>query len=451
VIPDARRTLREALIRSGTKLAVIDDDPTGTQTVHGVQVFMDWSVASFRGALSRPEPLFFVSTNSRSLPRAEAEALAREVSGNLRAAASETQARFVIASRSDSTLRGHFPAEVDALAAELSEPVDGVVLVPAFFDAGRYTIDNTHWVDVEGQLVPAHETEFARDPDFGFTHGDLREWVQEKTAGRVRAHQVICISLEDIRGGGPDTVALILSEARGFVPVVANAACDEDLEVLALGVQAAEEQGKKLLYRTSASFVKVRAGMEDKPLLTRREMRPGAGPGLIIVGSYVERTSRQVQRLIDSASVLAVEISVPLLLATHTRAEEITRARRAVNRGLAGGKTVLVFTTRERQLSDDFLAAGRSIMAALCEVVRGLEERPGFLIAKGGITSIALARDALGCREATVLGQVLKGVPVWRLGAGSRWSDIHYVVFPGNVGDENTLLNVVTAFSPKPS
>ena len=139
---------------------------------------------------------------------------------------------------------------------------------------------------------------------------------------------MICISLEDIRNGGPDTVALILSKARGFVPVVANAACDEDLEVLALGVQAAEEQGKRLLYRTSASFVKVRAGVEDKPLLTRSEMRPGAGPGLIIVGSYVERTSRQVQRLIDSASVLAVEISVLCSLAT-TREQKRSRVRAA--------------------------------------------------------------------------------------------------------------------------
>ncbi len=81
-------------------------------------------------------------------------------------------------------------------------------------------------------------------------------------------------------------------------------------------------------------------------------------------------------------------------------------------------------------------------MAGLCDVVSAIEGRPGFLVAKGGITSIEIARRALQCPEAEVLGQALKGVPVWRLGAGSKWSDVPYVVFPGNVGDEAALANV---------
>lgn len=273
VIPGARRSIRDALIRSGTRLVVIDDDPTGTQTVHDTRVFMDWSVATLRRAFASPDPLLFISTNSRSMTRADAEALAREVGGNLRAASQQAAARFRVASRSDSTLRGHFPAEVDALAAELPGSIDGVILVPAFFDAGRYTIDNVHWVEMDGELVPAHKTEFAQDPDFGYAHGDLREWVQEKTTGRIRADQVACISIEDIRRRGPEGVAGILGNARQGTVFVANAACDEDLEVVALGAQAAEERGRTFIYRTSASFVKVRAGIDDRPLLSRSEMK----------------------------------------------------------------------------------------------------------------------------------------------------------------------------------
>ncbi|HTP58530.1 MAG TPA: four-carbon acid sugar kinase family protein, partial [Spirochaetia bacterium] len=293
-VPGARRTLREALRASGAKLVAIDDDPTGTQTVHDVPVLMDWSEPALSRAFSQPEPLFFVSTNSRSLPRVEAEARARQVGGALRAAAARGGVRLLVASRSDSTLRGHFPAEVDALAAELPDPPDGVILVPAFFDAGRYTIDNVHWVDTGGELIPAGETEFAKDPDFGYAHSDLRRWVEEKTAGRIPGSHVACISIEDLRGGGQARICAILSEARGGLPIVANAACDDDLEVLALGAQAAEERGKRFIYRTSASFVKVRAGILDKPLLTRADVMPGPRPGLIVAGSYVEKTSRQI-------------------------------------------------------------------------------------------------------------------------------------------------------------
>jgi uncharacterized protein YgbK (DUF1537 family) len=444
-IPGARRALREALLASGTKLVAIDDDPTGTQTAHDVPVLMSWSASALRAGFLQREPLFFVSTNSRSLPRAEAEALAHELGRTLRAAAGQAGAGFLIASRSDSTLRGHFPAEVDALAAELSDPPDGVILVPAFFDAGRYTIGNIHWVDTGRDLIPAGETEFAKDPDFGYTRSDLRQWVEEKTGGRVREGRVACISIEQLRGEGPQGVSAVLAQARGGIPIAANAACDDDLEVLALGVQAAEERGKRFIYRTSASFVKVRAGMPDRPLLTSAEMKPGPNPGLIVAGSYVEKTSRQIDALVRSTSVLALEVSVPRLLDGRSAPEEIRRVSHAASDGLVRGSLVLLFTSRQRQSPGDFLAAGRMIMDGLCQVVRGIREPPGFLVAKGGITSIALARRALGCTEAVVLGQILKGVPVWRLSAGSRWKDIPYVVFPGNVGNETALLDVVTA------
>jgi uncharacterized protein YgbK (DUF1537 family) len=254
---------------------------------------------------------------------------------------------------------------------------------------------------------------------------------------------VICISLEQVRRDGPDRVAAILEQAHGGIPIVANAACDEDLEVLALGVLAAERRGKKFIYRTSASFVKVRGGVDDMPLLTRSEVKPGPGAGLVVAGSYVARTTAQIDRLVEARRASPVEISAALLLSGSTHQQEVGRVTRAVSDGLARGVSVLVYTTRGVLNATDFLAAGRNVMSGLCEVVAGIEQRPGFLVAKGGMTSIALARSALGCTGAEVLGQILRGIPVWRLGAGSRWSDVPYVVFPGNVGDSVPLLKVV--------
>ena len=438
-IAGARRTLREALLRGAARVVAIDDDPTGTQTVHGVRVLMRWTRDALGPALSSDEPVFYLSTNSRSLPASEAGGLAAEVGRNLRAAGAREGIRVLAASRSDSTLRGHFPAEVDALVAELPGPIDGVLLVPALFEAGRCTIDNVHWVDLGSRLVPAHETEFAGDPDFGYHHGDLREWIEEKTLGRIRADTVACISLEDIRRGGPERVAGILDRQRGGAPVVVNAACDQDLEVVALGAEAVEQAGRKLVYRTGASFVKVRAGIEDRPLLTRAEIAPARPAGLVVAGSYVARTTAQIDCLRGSGRVHAVEVSPADLLAPDRRPAEIRRAAEQASRSIQGGRTALVYTSRERRDSADFLSAGRGIMTGLCDIVRGIDARPGFVVAKGGITSIAVATEALQCAEALVMGQILRGVPVWKLGGGCVWSDTPYVVFPGNVGDSSSL------------
>jgi uncharacterized protein YgbK (DUF1537 family) len=87
----------------------------------------------------------------------------------------------------------------------------------------------------------------------------------------------------------------------------------------------------------------------------------------------------------------------------------------------------------------------------LISIVRGLQVRPRFLIAKGGITSSDVATRGLGVRRALVRGQILPGVPVWRLGAEARFPGLDYVVFPGNVGGDTALADAVRKFgSPSP-
>ncbi len=186
-IPDARVQIRKSLIASGKRLVVIDDDPTGVQTIHGVSVFMNWSVDVLRKAIASEEPVFFISTNSRSLSPVEAQGLSLEVGHNLREAIQLEGVEILLASRSDSTLRGHFPYEVDALTSGLGLELDGIIIVPAFFEAGRYTIDDIHWAEQNGELVPVQQTEYARDPIFGFKNSNLKAWVVEKTNNLIRA------------------------------------------------------------------------------------------------------------------------------------------------------------------------------------------------------------------------------------------------------------------------
>ncbi len=450
-VTGARRSIHAGLSARGVRIVVLDDDPTGTQTVHDVPVYTRWTPEVLADALGGGEPVFYLSTNSRGLESSDAARLGHEIGEGLAEAARNAGIpveAIVPASRSDSTLRGHYPTEVDALLNGLHRAADGVIIAPAFFEGGRYTIDDVHWVEQDGRLIAAHETEFARDPVFGYRESNLRRWVEEKTDGAVRAEDVLSVDLHTIRAGGPDAVADVLRRAVSGVPVVLNAACYADLEVAVMGLATVEQEGRRFAYRCAASFVKVRAGIEDRPLLARDEMVRTNGPGLIVMGSYVEKSTRQLATLLAESQALGVEVRVDRLLAGEADAE-VRSAARQIDAALAGGRTAVCYTTRRRLETGaaGFLEAGRLIMGGLCRIVGSLEEDPAWLVAKGGITSIEIARSALNVTKAVVLGQILPGVPVWKLGPQARWPGVPYVVFPGNVGDERGLLRVASMLS----
>ena len=447
--PELENRVREAVAESGRTVVALDDDPTGVQTVHDTAVLAGWSREALADELRRPDPLFFVLTNSRSLPEAGAAALNREIAGNLLAASRDTGKPFAVVSRSDSTLRGHFPVETDALAGALGG-VDGVLLCPAFFEGGRVTAGNVHFVREGERLVPAAETEFARDATFGYRARSLPQWVEEKSGGRTRAGDVAAIALEDIRRGGPRRVADLLRTVRGGQPVVVNALEYSDLWVVVLGLLRAEAEGKRFLYRSGASFVRARAGIGARPLLTREELLgPGArtpARGVVVVGSHVRRTSEQLEGLLKVDAVVGIEVGVAALLMGQGGFErETERVRRFADEVAASGTTPVIFTSRrvERPAGMDELAVARIVSDALVSIVQGIAARPDFVIGKGGITSSDIGTRGLGAERAVVLGQVRPGVPVWRLGPESRFPGMPYVVFPGNVGDRETLAGIV--------
>ncbi|MDR2588332.1 MAG: hypothetical protein LBC67_02790 [Spirochaetales bacterium] len=446
----SREEIRLRLEKDSSRLVVVDDDPTGTQTVHGIRVYMDWREETLGRAFDRKEAVFYVSTNSRAYPEAEMRGFSRELGKNLQAAANARGLRVLLASRSDSTLRGHYPSEIDALLEGYGEEPDGVILAPALFEAGRYTIDDIHWVeDASGQMLMAGETEFARDPNFGYTKSNLKEWVEEKTRGRWKKEDVLSLSLETLREKGSSGAREILLRARGGVPVILNAAAYEDIETAVMALAEAEEEGKKFVYRCAACFVKVRGGFEDRPLLTAAELGLAKGPGLVAAGSYVGKTSRQLECLFKSGSpgrYEAIELDVNRVASGGEAARaEARRAAGCADAGLRAGKTAVVYTSRAVRSSQgkEFLDFGGRVMKALCDTVRAVSVQPSFVVAKGGITSIEIARTGLGVEEAFVAGQIAKGVPLWELGPETQWPGVHYVVFPGNVGNDHTLKEVV--------
>ena len=443
---DLRPEIQQQVKDSHCKVVVLDDDPTGTQTVHGVPVLTDWSVETLRAELANDLPAFYILTNSRSFTPDVARSINTEIGRNLVAAARQTDTRYVVVSRSDSTLRGHFPAEVQALSEALSSDFDGWIIAPFFPEGGRYTIDDTHYVDQNGLMVPAGETEFARDKAFGYTSSNLRDWVAEKAGGRLSAEDVVSISISDLRESGPEGVSSFLKKLQQRSICVVNAAAYRDMEVFVAGLLEAESHGKRFLYRTAASFVQIRAGLSQRPLLTTSDLDlPDSGGGLILVGSHVPRTTDQVNALLANPKISRAEVSVKALLDNTKRVIEINRVAQLADHALDQEKDMVVFTGRQLvvgKTTESSLSIGQKVSTGLIAILDTITNRPRYILAKGGITSSDVATQGLKVKRAMVSGQILPGVPVWNLGEESRWPGMAYVVFPGNVGDSEALVEV---------
>ncbi len=440
--------IQEAVLTSGVKVVVLDDDPTGTQTVHDVPVLTRWSEDALAQVLREPQPVAYILTNSRSLPQRAAVARYREIARRLKKAAWRVGREFVVVSRSDSTLRGHFPAEIEALTDVLSRRSDATLLVPFFFEGGRLTANDVHYVVDGDELVPAAETEYARDASFGYRESNLRRWVAEKSRGRIPLGDITSISLKTIRQVGPNGVAAALQQLRPGQVCAVNATTYRDVEVFVAGLLRAERSGQRFIYRSAASFVRVRGGITPRPLLTPGELPVSIDHtgGLVVVGSYVDRSSRQIDATRGMDNLEWVELDVNRLLRPATRDSEIERVTKLVSRQLEQGVDALVFTSRQLVTAKDAngsLRIGQRISDALVAVVDGIQTRPAWVIAKGGITSSDVATKSLAIERAQVLGQAIPGIPVWHTAAGSRWPGLTYVVFPGNVGGDETLVSMI--------
>lgn len=447
---DPSATIRQHLQQHHTKLIVLDDDPTGTQTVYDIPVLTEWSLESLCAEFQNPSTACYILTNSRSMPLSQAQTITQQIGQNLAQASQITKRDYRVVSRSDSTLRGHFPGEVQVLADTLAQPCDAWIIAPYFRDGGRYTINDIHYVADGSQLIPAAQTEFAKDAAFGYRNSNLRDWVVEKSQGHIQADQIHSISLETLRQGGPDQVSQqLLQLPRGSICIV-NAVSDRDMAVFVAGLLAAEAQGRNYIYRTAASFVAQRIGLAPRPLLQNQQLALGPNGGLIVIGSYVPKSSAQAAQLLADPQITALELNVQTLLEADPQ-QQIQQIIQQADQLLAQNRDVTIITSRTLitgHNAESSLAIGQQVSNALIQIVTGISQRPRYLLAKGGITSSDLATKALGVRRAIVLGQIAAGVPVWQLGPESRYPQLSYIVFPGNVGGPNTLAQIVQQLRP---
>ena len=442
--------LAKEIAGSNKKIVVLDDDPTGVQTVHDISVYTNWSEDSIRKGFAEENKLFYILTNSRGFTAAQTEIAHREIAKAVDAVSKETGKEYIFISRSDSTLRGHYPLETIILKEEYEKntgkKIDGEILCPFFKEGGRYTIDDVHYVRYGDTLVPAAETEFAKDKTFGYTVSDLKEYVEEKTGGVYKKENVTAISLKDIRALAFDKIEEQLMAVEDFNKIVVNAIDYVDVKIFCVALYRAMAKGKTFMFRTAAAIVKVMGGVSDQPLLTREQMvvKETDNGGVIVIGSHTEKTTRQMEMLKEIPDIAFVELNARLVRDEAAFAREVERCLALEEEYISSGRTVCVYTTRTLITADtgdkeDDLRLAVRISDAVQSLVGRLSIVPSFVIAKGGITSSDVGTKALAVQRANVLGQIKPGIPVWQTGDESKFPQTPYVIFPGNGGEDSTL------------
>ncbi len=443
------------------KVVVLDDDPTGIQTVHDIDVYTDWKKESLKQGFFSTENLFFILTNSRSFSSEKTVTVHQEIAANAVLAAKEAGVNFMLISRGDSTLRGHYPLETENLRQTLKETAGktfhGEILCPFFKEGGRFTIDGIHYVKEKDELVPAAQTEFAKDKTFGYSHSRLSAYIAEKSKGSVREEDVVTVTLSELRGMKLDEIEERLYQLRGFRYIVVDAVEETDVKAFAIVLMRLMKRGKEYLIRSAAAVPKVFGNVSDRPLLSRKELigDETVYGGMVLVGSHVKKTTAQLECLCQADTPMEwIEFHVDAWEKDGGLEAEAILATNKAEAAMAQGKTAVVYTSRtliapKEASPEEMLAISVKISDAVTSVVARLSQKPRFLIAKGGITSSDVGTRALAVKKARVLGQAQPGIPVWKTGTESKFPGMSYIIFPGNVGSEETLKLIVEKLGGK--
>ncbi|MGV9798253.1 four-carbon acid sugar kinase family protein [Mycobacterium sp. NPDC003449] len=414
---------------------VLDDDPTGTQMATGVTVLLDWSARRIAEVLSA-EGSLYVQTNSRALEEQAAVELATALRDAVASASDELGRPVRVVLRGDSTLRGHVFAESEVFAGDSSP----VLFVPAFPQGGRTTSKSVHYLVVDGVRMPVGETEFARDPVFGFSSSNLVDWVREKGGAHGLAFPV-----ENLRASGGRGLAELLINAPAGAWVVPDAETDEDIDLIHRALEAAEAQGRAVVTRCAATLAALCAGALSTSLLPRPIAVAGgidtAAKVLLVCGSHTGASTRQLAALCERHGIRPVQIPTDEAFADPgaagaTAAEQVLQAFESAN-------LMVLSSERHRRAGDDSLSHGELVMRALMAATATVLRTVRTVVSKGGITSAEVARIGFGATEATVRGQVAAGISVWDL--HTEGAPGTQVVVPGNVGDTGSLIDVIEA------
>jgi len=420
---------------------ILDDDPTGTQTVYDIPVLTAWTIEAISKELESGSKLFYILTNSRSLTSDQAEKIGLKIAQNIKTAADALNKKTLVISRSDSTLRGHYPLEIDLLI-DTFQPKRAIhFIIPAFFEGGRYTIEDVHFVKEGENMIPVAETPFAQDKVFGYQSSNLIEWCKEKFNKQIQDVSIHSLSLNELRSSSDQALITKLNSFSSGDVCIVNAAGYDDLKKALFTILSSDIDP---LFRSAASLVAALAQQKSKFVNSKELKLDKTRGGVIVLGSYVPKSSSQLQHVFDHLDLEKIKVDVHQLL--EGNAPSPREIATQIDQLVVAGKHTIVYTSRtliSTTSAAKNLDIGSTVSTYLTDIVLAMEETPRYIVGKGGITSSDLATKSLQIQRAIVAGQMIPGVPVWKTQSESKFPGVPFIIYPGNVGDESGLTQVI--------
>jgi len=436
------------------KVIVIDDDPTGSQTVNSCLLLLKWDYSTLLKGFKSDSNLFFILANTRSLSENDAKLRLEEICNAIKNVISkESYEEFIIVSRGDSTLRGHNFLEPNVINDCLG-PFDATFHIPAFIEGKRLTIDGIHFVE----NIPVNQTIFAKDKIFGFETSNIKDLLFQKCNSKINLDDIQNLKLSELKVLESKEKNIVFERLKNLKKnshVIVDVENYSQLEKFSLAIKRLRKQ-KKFLFRTAASFISSISGIKNncqQPFfysnLRRKNGENKFLPGLIIIGSYVELTTTQLKTFLEISDCEPVELNViefstisvlkkdQLILFKNKFVDEI----RSI---LKKGKTPVFFTSRkEVSLDDNFQQVEfyNSIANFIAELVSDLKNEIGYLVSKGGITSNVILSNGLKANYVYLQGQIITGISVVTFKLENN-ENLPVVTFPGNIGGKDSLVDV---------
>ncbi len=439
------------------KIIIFDDDPTGSQTVYGCPLLLNWDERSLEKVFKHPSQLIFILANTRSLPSALADKKIREICLSLKRffiRQGYSKDDYLYISRGDSTLRGHGVLEPATLAEELG-PFHATFHIPAFFEGGRTTEDGIHYLNG----IPVHMTDFGRDKLFGFSTSDLAQWIKEKSCGKIEVENILHLGIKQLdmafhNEDGFESLLRFLSKLENNISVVVDAKFPQHLEILARAIKKISKE-KRFLFRTAASFINALSGLPPNPKSTSdlvslksKNIDFEYKPGLIMVGSHVQLATNQLEILLKEKSCEGLEIPVSKLADIFVLDDcqqlilELEGILLSKIESILGRKKIpVLYTTREEMQfssNSERMNFGLKLAEFMAILVGKITNKLGYIISKGGITTQLLLQKGLHLNQVNLQGQILPGLSIVK--TMSDQNKLPVITFPGNLGNDKTLL-----------
>ena len=448
------------------KIIIIDDDPTGSQTVNGCNLILKWDYETLLKGLKDSSNLLFILANTRSLSKEDVKIRLKEICSALREImnnSSFAEEDFVLISRGDSTLRGHNFVEPEIIN-KLLGPFDATFYIPAFIEGNRTTVNGNHFVD----NIPIHKTIFSKDKIFSFNTSNVKELLYKQSNQNLDFNHIDNIFIKDfevLERNQSNKLYKYIEQLKNNKNVIVDIIDYSQLDEFSRIIKSLLKK-KKFLFRSAASFISSLSNVKQTKKdhiyfsqLRRKNNNDKTMKGLIVVGSYVELTTLQLNKVLEISLCKPIEINVFKLYEFFKLGDNLNQINslkklilNSIRQNLSQDFIPVLYTSREivsPKNNNDLIQFQLFLSAFISEIVSAIKNEIGYLISKGGITTNTIISEGLKADSVYLEGQILPGISLVTLNLLKQKGKLPIVTFPGNIGNNMSLVKTLEILENK--